>query len=113
MGVEVAPQMPTLSTPVNHSLRSSSASEIKKDLGFTASQTLNNALPLELFFPLTNKITSCCDANCSSCGSRLETWRHNVSFASKTSSAGSDDLTLILLSINSFILVKPLVLLVV
>jgi hypothetical protein len=73
LGVDVAPHTPALDTPLNHPGLISSAEETKKVRLFSLRQTSNSIRPLELFFPLTKMMTSCCLTNIFSLGSRSET----------------------------------------
>ena len=58
MGVEVAPQTPTLEIPLNHSISSSELSETRYDRGLISLHTLYRIIPFELFLPLTNTTAS-------------------------------------------------------
>ena len=79
IGVEVAPQTPTVLASKNQEAFKSSNSETKYDLGFSLFHALKSILPFELFVPLTNIITSFSFEKDLNCGSLPETCRHNVS----------------------------------
>lgn len=62
-GVEVAPQIPTLSPAENHSADSSDGPEMWWVRGFLDWQSSQSTFPLELETPDTKTITSCRAAN--------------------------------------------------
>ena len=81
IGVEVAPQMPTVSTSfLNQFDFNCSMVEIKYEFSLFSLHTPKRYFPLELFSPLTKIITSFCLANSRKCGALLETAPHKVSF---------------------------------
>ena len=72
-GVEVAPQIPTLSPSENHSCFSSEGSEIWYVCGFLDLQRSKSTFPLELDEPDTKMTTSCLRANSASSSCRVAT----------------------------------------
>ena len=90
-GVDVAPQIPTDSAPSNQVLSISEASWLNQkdwdaeessvmwERGLTFRHSENSTFPFELFFPHTNRITSCCSANSRMRGIRFATCRQMVS----------------------------------
>ena len=80
LGVEVAPQMPTLPTsPWNHSGRMSSGLSTWYVAGLTLRQASQSTRPLLLFCPQTKMTTSWRAAKALTLGRRLATWRQMVS----------------------------------
>lgn len=78
-GVDVAPHIPMLFFSLNQLVSISDMSETNFDSGLTLQHSSKRTLPLELFFPQTNKIRSCCRANSLIFGMRLATCLHIVS----------------------------------